>query len=134
MASRVQPGDAVGVEATRAVLELVAQRCEAAGVQEYVLDPGIGMWTPSRSPDNDWDLCRHFDSVPMLLTARFLRQYHARRLSANCSNREPIDRLVRLTWRHDAAASERCKHCAEHMMSGRQRMRSGYYEHMVKGR
>jgi len=25
-----------------------------------VLDPGIGIWTPLRSVDDDWELCRHF--------------------------------------------------------------------------
>mgnify|MGYP001197263358 CR=1 FL=1 len=61
MAANSQPGDPVGVEATLAALEGVMRRCEAAGVKDYVLDPGVGTWTPLRSVEDDWELCRHFD-------------------------------------------------------------------------
>ena len=61
MASDRQPGDAVGVEATIQALRLVVQRCETYGIKEYVLDPGIGIWTPFRSVEDDWQLCRQFD-------------------------------------------------------------------------
>jgi len=60
MAANQQPGDPVGVAATLASLEGIVKRCEDAGVKEYVLDPGIGIWTPFRSVDDDWELCRHF--------------------------------------------------------------------------
>ena len=60
MAANRQPGDPVGVAETLASLEGVMKRCEDAGVKEYVLDPGIGIWTPLRSVDDDWELCRHF--------------------------------------------------------------------------
>jgi len=61
MASESQPGDAVGVAATHAALATVMQRCDAAGIDNYVLDPGIGLWVPLRSVDDDWELARHFD-------------------------------------------------------------------------
>lgn len=61
MASNYQPGDAVGFDATVAALKTVESRCEAAGIKNYVLDPGVGMWTALRSPDDDWELCRRFD-------------------------------------------------------------------------
>ncbi|MDD1696495.1 MAG: dihydropteroate synthase [Methanoregula sp.] len=60
MASRELPGDAVGLDATLAALARVEQRCTAAGIQDYVLDPGIGIWTPFRSVEDDWTLCQHF--------------------------------------------------------------------------
>jgi dihydropteroate synthase len=61
MASEYQPGDAVGVEATHAAIATVMRRCEAAGIDNYVLDPGIGLWVPLRSVDDDWELSRRFD-------------------------------------------------------------------------
>jgi dihydropteroate synthase len=60
MASSDQPGDGVGLDATLANLAKVVQRCETAGIGNYVLDPGIGIWTPFRSVEDDWTLCRHF--------------------------------------------------------------------------
>jgi dihydropteroate synthase len=65
MAALNTPGDAVGVAATEKTLETVVSRCRAAGIDNVVLDPGIGLWTPMRSPDDDWELCRNFE--------RFLR-------------------------------------------------------------
>ncbi|WAC04746.1 MAG: dihydropteroate synthase [Methanoregula sp.] len=61
MASVSRPGDAVGVEATIHALSIVKQRCEHAGVTDYILDPGIGIWTPLRSVEDDWQLCTRFD-------------------------------------------------------------------------
>ena len=60
MASIKSPGDAVGIDATLSALEVVIRRCGKFGIREFVLDPAIGLWTPQRSPENDWDLCRHF--------------------------------------------------------------------------
>lgn len=61
MASVSVPGDAVGCDATQMALATVVRRCEQSGIDNYILDPGIGMWTPFRSVDDDWDLCIHFD-------------------------------------------------------------------------
>ena len=92
MATNQNPGDPIGVEATLASLDGVVKRCEAAGVKEYVLDPAIGIWTPYRSVEDDWELCRQFE--------RFLR--FDRPLLAAVSrktfiglllDREPEDRL-----------------------------------------
>ena len=60
MASVSQPGDAAGFGATEKALATVVLRCEQYGIDHYILDPGIGMWTPFRSVDDDWDLCRNF--------------------------------------------------------------------------
>jgi dihydropteroate synthase len=60
MASVSQPGDAPGFSATEKALATVVLRCEHYGIDHYILDPGIGMWTPFRSVDDDWDLCRNF--------------------------------------------------------------------------
>ena len=60
MASDRQPGDATTLTGTFAALDLVISRCADAGIDSYVLDPAIGLWTPERTTDLDWDLCRHF--------------------------------------------------------------------------
>jgi dihydropteroate synthase len=60
MASKNQPGDAIGLDATLEALSSVVERCETAEIKNYVLDPGIGIWTPFRSVEDDWTLCRHF--------------------------------------------------------------------------
>ena len=60
MASVSQPGDAAGFDATQKALATVVLRCEQYGIDNYILDPGIGMWTPFRSVDDDWDLCKNF--------------------------------------------------------------------------
>ncbi len=132
MASRVQPGDAVGVEATRAALELVIKRCEAAGVQEYVLDPGIGMWTPFRSPDDDWDLCRHFDTFRSF-DRPLLAAVSRKTFIGELLKREPIDRLsgsisVTMLLLEKGASIVRAHDVRETKDAIR------VYEHMVKGR
>jgi len=60
MAAKEKPGDAIGVQDTMAALEMVVQRCGSHGIDQFVLDPGIGLWTPLRTIDHDWELCRHF--------------------------------------------------------------------------
>ena len=62
MASFFRPGDAVGVDATIQALSAVTERCGRAGVTDYILDPGIGIWTPLRSVEDDWQLCSRFDA------------------------------------------------------------------------
>jgi len=61
MASVARPGDAAGLAATQKALETVVARCGKHGIDNYILDPGVGMWTPLRTIDDDWELCRHFD-------------------------------------------------------------------------
>jgi len=60
MASNNQPGDAVGLDATLEAVSRVAERCKISGIRDYILDPGIGIWTPFRSVEDDWTLCQHF--------------------------------------------------------------------------
>ena len=61
MASKQVPGDATSLQETFSCLALVVSRCEEAGITNYVLDPGIGLWTPARNTGLDWELCRHFE-------------------------------------------------------------------------
>jgi len=61
MASLERPGDAVGLSCTMHALQVVTERCRRFGIEEYILDPGIGKWVPERSFDDDWELCRNFE-------------------------------------------------------------------------
>jgi dihydropteroate synthase len=60
MASDRQPGDSVTLAGTFAALDRVISRCADAGIDNYVLDPAIGLWSPERTTALDWELCRHF--------------------------------------------------------------------------
>jgi dihydropteroate synthase len=60
MAACREPGDPMSVEMTFSALQGVVARCREAGVKEYILDPGIGLWTPARTVEMDWELCRNF--------------------------------------------------------------------------
>lgn len=60
MASVARPGDAVGFDATMQALATVVGRCEEHGIEEFILDPGVGRWIPERGSEEDWELCRNF--------------------------------------------------------------------------
>ena len=92
MAANQQPGDPVGVAATLASLEGVVKRCEAAGIREYVLDPGIGIWTPFRSVEDDWELCRHFDGF-LKFDRPLLAAVSRKTFIGMLTNRQPEERL-----------------------------------------
>ncbi len=93
MATDYQPGDAVGVEATHRALVTVMQRCSRAGIGNYVLDPGIGLWTPIRSVDDDWELCRQFDEF-LRYDRPLLAAVSRKSFIGNLLGREPQDRLA----------------------------------------
>jgi len=93
MASNQQPGDAVGLDATLATLSRVVDRCEIAGIKNYVLDPGIGIWTPFRSVDDDWTLCRHFSDFKKF-ERPLLAAVSRKTFIGDLLNREPDDRLA----------------------------------------
>jgi dihydropteroate synthase len=61
MASQRTQGDATSFDETLSHLALVVARCEEAGVSSFVLDPGIGLWSPGRSTALDWEICRNFE-------------------------------------------------------------------------
>jgi dihydropteroate synthase len=93
MASNDHPGDAVGLEATLAAVSRVTERCEISGIKNYILDPGIGIWTPFRSVKDDWTLCRHFSDFkrfdrPLLVAVS------RKTFIGDLLNREPEGRLA----------------------------------------
>ncbi|MGB8308600.1 MAG: dihydropteroate synthase [Methanoregula sp.] len=92
MATNQQPGDPIGVEATMDSLKEVMLRCEHAGVNEYVLDPGIGIWTPHRSIGDDWELCRNFERFHCF-DRPVLAAVSRKTFIGMLLNRDPEDRL-----------------------------------------
>ena len=93
MASNEKPGDAVGLDATLTALESVTARCETAGIKDYILDPGIGIWTPFRSVDDDWTLCRHFSEFGKF-GRPVLAAISRKTFIGDLLNRDPEDRLA----------------------------------------
>lgn len=93
MASREQPGDAAGVDATVAALMSVIERCERSGIKNFILDPGIGIWTPFRSVEDDWNLCRHF-SVFKKFGRPLLAAISRKTFIGDLLQRNPEDRLA----------------------------------------
>jgi dihydropteroate synthase len=93
MASVSQPGDAVGLDATMAALKTVMGRCDAAGIRNYILDPAIGIWTPFRSIEDDWTLCRHFTDFRRF-DRPLLAAISRKTFIGDLLNRAPEDRLA----------------------------------------
>jgi dihydropteroate synthase len=93
MATDYTPGDPVGVDATEKTLGTVVARCAAAGIDNYVLDPGVGLWTPFRSFDDDWELCRHFDRFRKF-DRPLLAAISRKSFIGNLVDREPGERLA----------------------------------------
>jgi dihydropteroate synthase len=93
MATNCQPGDAIGVNATIAALYTIQQRCESAGIDNYVLDPGIGIWTPLRSFSDNWELCRNFEMFQQF-GRPVLAAISRKSFIGNLLEREPADRLA----------------------------------------
>jgi dihydropteroate synthase len=69
------------------------QRCKDAGIDNYVLDPGVGLWTPFRSTDDNWDLCRNFDRFTKF-DRPLLAAISRKSFIGNVVNREPEERLA----------------------------------------
>lgn len=93
MASGYTPGDAVGLAATHTALATVVKRCEAAGVDNYVLDPAVGLWTPFRSFDDDWELCRHYETF-LQYDRPILAAVSRKSFIGSIVNKEPQGRLA----------------------------------------
>ncbi len=93
MATDYTPGDAAGLETTKTALATVARRCEAAGVENYVLDPGVGIWTPLRSYEDNWELCRHFDEF-LAFDRPLLAAVSRKSFIGNTVMKEPEERLA----------------------------------------
>jgi len=65
MASMRIPGDPSCLEEVHHAIAMVDTRAREAGLAEYILDPGVGVWTPRRTPELDWKICRHYEEFTM---------------------------------------------------------------------
>jgi dihydropteroate synthase len=93
MAANYNPGDAVGIGATMTTLQTVVDRCKSAGIDNYVLDPGVGYWSPLRSLDNDWELCQNYERFSEF-GRPVLAAISRKSFIGNLVNREPEGRLA----------------------------------------
>jgi dihydropteroate synthase len=93
MASIHQPGDAVGLDATLTALEGVIARCDTNGINDYILDPGIGIWTPFRTVEDDWTICQHFSEFRKF-SRPLLAAISRKTFIGDLLNRFPEDRLA----------------------------------------
>jgi dihydropteroate synthase len=41
----------------------VLSRAHDHGIEDIILDPGIGRWIPERTAADDWELCKHFSEL-----------------------------------------------------------------------
>ncbi len=93
MATNYKPGDAAGIDATIAALATVRERCEGSGINNYVLDPAVGIWTEKRTYDDNWELCRNFDKF-LKFDRPLLAAISRKSYLGNLLGREPDGRLA----------------------------------------
>jgi len=93
MATDIVPGDAKGVKATLSNLSTVISRAEKNGIRELILDPGIGKWTPERTFEDNWELCRHFSDF-LELERPLLAAVSRKSFIGDLTGRSPEDRLA----------------------------------------
>ena len=63
MASYYLPGDPKGFDAICDALNVVLDRAGKNGIDEIILDPAVGRWTPERTSEDDWEIVRRFDEL-----------------------------------------------------------------------
>jgi dihydropteroate synthase len=63
MATRKSPGDATSMEETHEAIRLILSRASSLGIEDIILDPGIGKWVPTRTAEDDWELCKKFETI-----------------------------------------------------------------------
>ena len=92
MATHQKPGDSVSFAETQIALQDVLARAESYGIDNLILDPGIGKWVDERTADADWELCRRFAELYgygcPLLAAVSRKQF-----IGDCINKPAQDRL-----------------------------------------
>lgn len=63
MATNSVPGDCRTFHETQATLLKITERAEKAGIESYILDPGVGKWIPDRTKEADFELCHRFKEL-----------------------------------------------------------------------
>lgn len=92
MASNAVPGDPLTFAETKSAIELVLSRAEKYGVEEIILDPGVGKWTEARTSDADWELCRNFSALQSY-GCPLLAAVSRKSFIGECVNKPPHERL-----------------------------------------
>lgn len=60
MAAHKIPGDPTDISSTHTAMNKIIERAEKFGIENLILDPGVGKWVQNRSSEADWELCRRF--------------------------------------------------------------------------
>ena len=63
MAALKRQGDPKTFPETMYALDMLCTRMERYGIDNYILDPGVGRWVPERSFDIDLELCSRFQEL-----------------------------------------------------------------------
>lgn len=63
MATGTLPGDATSFEETHEALRRTLDRAEQYGIDQIILDPGVGKWSEERTAEADWELCARFEEL-----------------------------------------------------------------------
>ena len=92
MAAHKQPGDPTDIVSTHEALKKIILRAESYGIDQLILDPGVGKWVMERSSEADWELCRRFSE---LKTYGFplLAAVSRKTFIGDCLNKPPHERL-----------------------------------------
>ena len=92
MASNTIPGDPLNFDETKSAMSTVLSRAEKYGIENIILDPGVGKWTAERTSEADWELCRRFSELKAydlpLLAAVSRKSFIGERL-----NKPPHERI-----------------------------------------
>lgn len=88
MAAHEKPGDPLDISSTHKAMEKILIRAEKYGIDDIILDPGVGRWVDERSNEADWELCRRFSELKKyqrpLIAAVSRKQFIGR-----CLNKPP---------------------------------------------
>jgi dihydropteroate synthase len=92
MASMKAPGDPTSLDAVHQAIAMVETRAHAAGLAEFILDPGVGLWTPERTPELDWEICCNYEEFTMY-NRPLLAAVSRKTFLGTVGNRPPEGRL-----------------------------------------
>ncbi|MDO5844283.1 MAG: dihydropteroate synthase [Methanocorpusculum sp.] len=92
MASHKIPGDPTDISSTHLALREILDRADKYGIENLILDPGIGKWVENRSSEADWELCRKFSELKVY-GCPLLCAVSRKSFIGECVNQPPQGRL-----------------------------------------
>jgi dihydropteroate synthase len=93
MATSRIPGDCMTFSETQSALASVILRASDTGINNYILDPGIGRWIPERTFEADFELCRRFKELQSY-DRPLLAAVSRKSFIGAATGRKPEDRLA----------------------------------------